>query len=73
MDNELVEVLDAAKGGLRTISTSDRLAVWQDLHNIKLDASRLNFNPNSIPTKPFNPEDLNSGFDIDISYDKGST
>jgi hypothetical protein len=72
LDKELVEVLDATKRGLETLSTSDRLAIWQDLHSTELDTSSLRFNPNSIPTKPFDPEDLNSIFDIDISYNKGS-
>jgi hypothetical protein len=72
LDKELVEVLDTARRGLENMSTSDRLAIWQDLHNTKLDTSNLNFNPSSVPTKPFNPEDLNSIFDIDIPYNKGS-
>lgn len=70
LDEQLVKVLNTAKRGLETMSTSDRLTIWQDLHHTKLDTSSLNFNPNSIPRKPFDPEDLNSVFDVKVSYAK---
>lgn len=72
LDGELIKTLDAVKTSLNTMPISDRLLAWQEIHNQKLDTSNLDFNPNSIPLNPFDPEDINSVFDIKISYDKGS-
>ena len=45
LDEELFKVLNTAKEELETMPTSDKLTIWQDLDNTKLDTSSLNFTP----------------------------